>query len=285
MMIKIQQLTKAFKKHTILDNLNLNMDTGERIALIGSNGAGKTTMIRCLLGEYTFTGSVNIKNKAIREHRTELLKHIGFVPQIPPPLKTSVGQLLNFAATVSQTAIERMQQVIEKLGLSYEAIKNQPFVKLSGGQKQKVLIAIALGRDAEILIMDEPTASLDPKARKVLFELLAEKQDDTLMLISSHRLDEVSGLVNRVIEMDRGKIILDDKVEDNVHLTSVLTCKITLSQPEDAFAKSINQWQFTSDEKQTVWSGEIPGPDRLKFLGLLSRYAAILAGVEINEAP
>ena len=282
-MIKIQKLTKAFKKHTILDELDLDMNTGERIALIGSNGAGKTTLIRCLLGEYVFTGSVEINEQPIRENRTELLKTIGFVPQIPPPLKTSVGQLLDFAATVSKTDPKRMQEVIEKLGLSYKAIKSQPFVKLSGGQKQKVLIAIALGRDTRILIMDEPTASLDPKARKVLFELLAEKMDDTLMLISSHRLDEVSGLVNRVIEMDRGKIILDDKVDVNVSMTSVLSCKIILSQPEEAFAKSIDNWQFTSVENNTVWSGEIPGPDRLKFLGLLSRYAAILSGVEINE--
>ena len=282
-MIKIQKLTKAFKKHTILDELDLEMNTGERIALIGSNGAGKTTLIRCLLGEYVFTGSVEINDQPIRENRTELLKTIGFVPQIPPPLKTSVGQLLDFAATVSKTNPQRMREVIEKLGLSYDIIKSQPFVKLSGGQKQKVLIAIALGRDTKVLMMDEPTASLDPKARKVLFELLAEKMDDTLMLISSHRLDEVSGLVNRVIEMDRGKIILDDKVDVNVSMTSLLSCKITLSQPEEAFAKSIDNWQFSSDENNTVWSGKIPGPDRLKFLGLLSRYAAILSGVEINE--
>ncbi len=282
-MIKIQNLSKAFKKHTILDQLDLNMGVGERIALIGSNGAGKTTLIRCLLGEYTFTGSIEIKDKAIRENRTELLKNIGFVPQIPPPLKTSVGHLLDFAATVSQTEKQRMQDVIEKLGLSYESISTQPFVKLSGGQKQKVLIAIALGRDTQILIMDEPTASLDPAARKVLFELLAEKMDDTLMLISSHRLDEVSGLVNRVIELDRGKIILDDKVDDNVHMSSVLRCKVTLSKAEDAFARSIENWNFDSNMDKTIWSGEIPGPDRLKFLGLLSRYAATLSGVEINE--
>jgi len=259
------------------------MDKGERIALVGSNGAGKTTLIRCLLGEYTFTGSIDIYGKAIREYRTELLKTIGFVPQIPPPIKTSVGQLLNFSASVCDTDVQRMQKIIKKLGLSYERIKNQPFVKLSGGQKQKVLIAIALGRDARVLMMDEPTASLDPTARKVLFDLLAEKMDDTLMLISSHRLAEVAGLVNRVVEMDRGKIVLDDKVDDDVHLTSVLACKITLTHAEEAFAKSIHNWQFSSDESKTIWSGEIPGPDRLKFLGLLSRYAAILSGVEINE--
>ncbi len=284
-MITIKSLTKIFKKHTIIDSLDLTMDKGERIALVGSNGAGKTTLIRCLLGEYTFSGNIDIHGKPIRENRTELLKNIGFVPQIPPPLKTSVGQLLNFSATVCETDVERMQQVIEQLGLSYESIKNQPFIKLSGGQKQKVLIAIALGRDARILMMDEPTASLDPAARKVLFDLLSEKMDDTLMLISSHRLTEVAGLVNRVVEMDRGKIILDDKVDDDVHLTSVLGCKITLSHAEDAFAKSIHNWHFTCDETSTVWEGKIPGPDRLKFLGLLSRYAAILSGIEINEIP
>jgi len=137
MMIQIQKLNKTFKKHTIIDQLDLNLDVGERVALIGSNGAGKTTLIRCLLGEYTFSGDIDIQGKAIREHRTELLKNIGFVPQIPPPLKTSVGQLLSFAATVSQTDPEKMQQLIAKLGLSYDDIKNLPFVKLSGGAKTK----------------------------------------------------------------------------------------------------------------------------------------------------
>ncbi|MES9846297.1 MAG: ABC transporter ATP-binding protein, partial [Candidatus Sedimenticola sp. 6PFRAG5] len=90
------------------------------------------------------------------------------------------------------------------------------------------LISIALGRDVELLVLDEPAANLDPEARGIFFELLAEKQEDTAMIISSHRLDEVAALVNRVIEMDQGVVVLDDRVEDAVDLNSRLSCRIEL---------------------------------------------------------
>ncbi len=143
-----------------------------------------------------------------------MLKQIGFVPQLPPPLKMPVGELLRFSAAVSGIKVEPIALVAGRLGLDVKAFARQPFVKLSGGQKQKLLIAIALGRDAELLMMDEPAANLDPEARHVFFSLLAERTANATMLISSHRLDEVAALVNRVIELDRGKVVLDDRVAD-----------------------------------------------------------------------
>ncbi len=85
-------------------------------------------------------------------------------------------------------------------------------MKLSGGMKQKLLVSFALGRNPKILLMDEPAANLDPKARKILFEYLHNFDKDALMIISSHRIDEVEGLVNRLIEMDLGKIVVNKKV-------------------------------------------------------------------------
>ena len=106
------------------------------------------------------------------------------------------------------------------------------FVRLSGGMKQKLLIAIALGRDAKVLVLDEPAANLDPEARKIFFELLAERAESATMLISSHRLNEVSTLVNRVIELDMGKVVLDDRVADDVSLSGRLDCRIVVKRPE-----------------------------------------------------
>ena len=132
--------------------------------------------------------------------------------------------------------------------------------------------------------MDEPAANLDPEARHVFFQLLAEKQDQAVMLISSHRLDEVAPLVNRVIELDQGNVVLDDRVADLVELSSRLHCQVRLIRSEDAFAKTIQQWGFTGSEDGLVWDGFVPGPDRLRFLGVLSRYAALLAGIRMDEA-
>ena len=281
-MIQFDNVKKTFKRTEVLKGLNLNIKTGDRIALVGSNGAGKTTMIRCLLGEYTCEGKVLVNGHDPRIERQLVLKDIGFVPQLPPPLKMPVGQLIHFSASLCESDPKHMIAVSERLGLDYEQLKSRPFVKLSGGQKQKLLISIALGRDAKILILDEPAANLDPDARHIFFQLLAEKKDEAVMLISSHRLDEVASLVNRVIEMDQGLVILDDRVEDEVDLDSVLQTQIIVKRADEAFSKAIKQWRFESEDN-TVWQGIVAGPDRLRFLGVLSRYAAILKDIHMEE--
>lgn len=282
-MIQFEQLTKRFKRHTVLDNIDLTIGVGDRIALVGSNGAGKTTLIRCLLGEYTCEGSVTVDGVSPREERREVLKRIGFVPQLPPPLKMPVGQLIKFSASLCDSDPAQMEHVIERMGLDPVQIRKQPFVKLSGGQKQKLLIGIALGRESDILIMDEPAANLDPDARHVFFELLAEKQAHSAMLISSHRLDEVAALVNRVIEMDQGRIVLDDHVADDVDIDSNLHCRMELKRAEPAFNKAVNDWGFSSDETECIWQGIVAGPDRLRFIGFISRYTALLKSISMDE--
>jgi ABC-2 type transport system ATP-binding protein len=173
-----------------------------------------------------------------------------------------------------------MLAVAAKLGLPIAEVRNRVFVRMSGGEKQKLLIGIALGRAAEILIMDEPAANLDPEARQVFFNLLAERLDQVTMIISSHRLDEVAALVNRVVELDRGLVVLDDHVDDATDINSILNCQIQLSQANDAFSNSISEWGFTLNDNS--WQGQVAGPDRLRFLGVLSRYAGLIQGIEMK---
>lgn len=282
-MIQFENIIKRFRRHQVLKGIDLTIDRGHRVALVGSNGAGKTTLIRCLLGEYICEGRVLVDGMDPRKQRRAVLSKVGFVPQLPPPLRMPVGQLIRFSASLCGSDPERMLKLSEQLGFDAQHFHSQPFVKLSGGQKQKLLIAIALGRDSELLVMDEPAANLDPEARHIFFKLLAEKKERAAMLISSHRLDEVATLVNRVIEMDQGEIVLDDRVADLVELSSRLYCRIRLVQHEAAFAKAIGEWGFKGSHGGLVWEGYIAGPDRLRFLGVLSRYAALLAGMEINE--
>ncbi|MGE5515664.1 MAG: ABC transporter ATP-binding protein [Bacteroidota bacterium] len=280
-MITFSNVQKTFRKARVLDGINLEIVKGERIALVGSNGAGKTTLIRCLLGEYTHDGAVLVDGLAPRDNRATVLARIGFVPQIPPPLKMPVGELIGFAASVCKSDPKRMVRVIEELGLDFDRIRRLPFVKLSGGMKQKTLIGVALGRPSDVLIMDEPAANLDPEARHIFFRLLAERKDDSVMLITSHRLDEVASLVNRVIEMDMGRVVLDDRVADSVDMTSRMRCTLTLIRPDEAFARAIGEWEF--DGNGTRWSGNVNGPDRLRFMCMLSRYTGLIAGLEMVE--
>jgi ABC-2 type transport system ATP-binding protein len=283
-MIRFDNVSKTFKRARVLDGIDLDIGLGERVALIGSNGAGKTTLIRCLLGEYTHDGSVTIDGLQPRRERDRVLADIGFVPQLPPPLKMPVGQLIGFAAGLCGTDPQRILDLAGRLGLDTAPIMDRQFVRLSGGMKQKLLIAIALGRAARVLVMDEPAANLDPEARKIFFELLAERADSATMLISSHRLNEVSALVNRVVELDMGRVVLDDRVADDVSLTGMLDCRISVKRPEPALAKALSAWNFADLGGGLEWHGQVAGPDRLRFLGMTSRYVALISDLKMTEA-
>ncbi len=281
-LVQFENVCKTFRRTTVLQHIDLRVHIGDRIALVGSNGAGKTTLIRCLLGEYDCGGQVLVRGLEPRAHRRRVLADIGFVPQLPPPLRMPVGQLIAYAAGVCGVDPRGMHAVIEDLQLDLDHVVKQPFVKLSGGQKQKILIGIGLGRGCRVLIMDEPAANLDPEARQIFFRLLAERRDKAAMLISSHRLDEVAALVNRVLELDQGRVVLDDEVADTVDMAGELGCRIRIVRREAAIEKSLARWGFIPAEEDRLWIGTVAGPDRLRFLGLLSRYTALLAEVRME---
>jgi len=213
--IQIENLSKRFKRQQVIDSLSVDLLSDQRIALIGQNGAGKTTLIRCVLGQYNFEGRLKVLGLNPRKDRREILQQIGFVPQTPPPIKLTVGELIHFFERITKTDAAAFKTISNQLGLEIDQNLHKPFYKLSGGMKQKLLISFALGRKVKILLLDEPSANLDPQAREILFSQLKEYSKDTLMILSSHRMDEIKDLVNRVIEMDLGKIVLDKLVTDN----------------------------------------------------------------------
>jgi len=280
--IRFENTSKSFRRHAVLSGIQLALGTRDRVALVGSNGAGKTTLIRCLLAEYTCGGSVSVEGMNPRRQRPDVLRKIGFVPQLPPPLKMPVGQLIGYAARLCGSDPRRIEALATTLNLDVRRIWHQAFNKLSGGQKQKLLIGIALGRDVEYLVLDEPAANLDPDARYAFFGLLAERQDNTAMLISSHRLDEVAALVNRVVELDQGRVVLDEQVFDTVELSSRMRCTLTLTRAGSAMEKALRAWGFVPAADGLEWHGSVPGPDRLRFIGMLSRYTALLAQVHMQ---
>lgn len=281
-MIRLDHLTKAFGRHVVLDAVSLVIDAGDRIALIGANGAGKTTLIRCLLGEYVYEGEILVDGRSPRAERCAVLASMGFVPQIAPPLKMPVGELLRFAAGISSTDISHVVDVLMSLGLSLEDVRKKPFVKLSGGQKQKILAAIALARDCGFLILDEPAANLDPAARKVMFELLAERPERP-MLISSHRLEEVVGIVNRVIELDRGRIVLDERIASVGTMAHRHSCRMELERADEGIIATLQSWGFAHDVGEKLrWHGAVTSGDRLRFLAALTRYGGLIGALQID---
>ena len=212
-MIQVKNLTKKFSSHISLDNVNIEFNKNEYIALMGPNGAGKTTLIRSILGYYhPNSGEVLINGLDPIKQRVDVLEHISFVPQLPPPIKLSLNELMQYIEASSNVDKDLIMHYANEMKLDIKENLNKSFFKLSGGMKQKMLIAISLAKKSNIIIYDEPTANLDPKARDDFYRLLKQNEDDKILLFVTHRLDEVKDIVNRQVYMDLGKIISDDSV-------------------------------------------------------------------------
>jgi len=212
-MIKTTGLTKKFGKHVSLDNVNIEFKKNESIALMGANGAGKTTLVRSLLGYYhPDAGEVLINGLNPVKERVKVLENISFVPQLPPPIKLSISELMQYVSVSAHIDRELITHYANEMKLDIKANLNKSFFKLSGGMKQKLLIAISLAKKSDIIIYDEPTANLDPKARDDFYRLLKQNEDEKVLLFVTHRLEEVKDLVNRQVYMDLGKVVSDERV-------------------------------------------------------------------------
>ncbi len=212
-MIKIDSLTKVFANQVSLDNINLELNKGDSIIIMGQNGAGKTTLVRSILGQYIPTsGTISVNGKDPFVDRINTIKLIGFVPQLPPPIKLTVEELVYYAMSSSNIELKTIFELCEYMDLDIKEHYKKVFFKLSGGMKQKLLISIALAKNPEIFIFDEPTANLDPKGRDSFYNLLNNYSKDKLSIFISHRVEEISNIVNRKIELDLGKVVLDEKI-------------------------------------------------------------------------
>jgi len=283
-MIEIFNLTKKFGKTTVLDSINLKIKKRDRIALIGPNGAGKTTLIRSILGQYVFEGELRVFEKNPRQHRVEILNKVGYVPQLPPPIQMSVRELVHFSAAISsKSSIEAIFHQAAGLGLDIEKNGKKPFQKLSGGMKQKLLIALALARQPDILIMDEPAANLDPQARQSFFLQLLHSMENTTMLLSSHRIDEIINLINRIVEMDYGQIVEDELIDHSVLGDTMLTCTVRLTKRHEAASRMLKEWNFTNRGDELEFEGDFIGAERLRFLTSISHFANHIENLNINQ--
>ncbi|MDR1977011.1 MAG: ABC transporter ATP-binding protein [Campylobacteraceae bacterium] len=212
-MIEIENLSKKFGQSFGLKDINLNFKKDESVVIMGQNGAGKTTLVRAILGEQIPTsGSVRIMGIDPLKNRAAALKHIGFVPQLPPPISLSVKELVHYAVASSSMDERKIFAVCEELELDIKGHFKKLFFKLSGGMKQKLLIAIALAKEPDIFIFDEPTANLDIKGRESFYKLMPPLRDGRLLIFISHRMEEIKTLVNRKIEIDIAKVVNDEKL-------------------------------------------------------------------------
>jgi Cu-processing system ATP-binding protein len=203
-MIEIQHVSKKFGKLQVLRDVSVSCASGECIALIGPNGCGKTTLIKCILGMVIPTsGTISFNQKDIA--KDYLYRHdIGYMPQKGRyPDNMTIGQVIEMIKDIRSAENVLDEQLIEAFGLN--DILDKKMSTLSGGTTQKVSASIAFLFNPSVLILDEPTAGLDPISAEILKEkIIAENKKGKLVLITSHLLSELDDLVTHIVLMEEG---------------------------------------------------------------------------------
>lgn len=208
-MIVFERAEKRFGKVVALDGVSLRIARGERVALVGTNGSGKTSLLRALVGLLRVRGSIQIDGIDVARAPERALRPLAYMPQTTPPLEAPVAELVRALCAMRGIHPEQVRARAACLGLALDAIGRTRVRDLSGGMKQKLAAALALASDAPILVCDEPTASLDADARAALFSALRDRGPDTTLLLCSHRADEVRALVDRIVELREGRVVHD----------------------------------------------------------------------------
>ena len=205
-MIIARNLSKTYGKALVLDELSFQIEAGEAVALWGANGAGKTTLIRCLLGVHPFSGSLSINELNVLKQGKASRALIGYVPQETSFFEMSVEESLVFYARLKKVALSRIDEVLALVHL--QDARKKSVHALSGGMKQRLSLALALLANPPILLLDEPTASLDTSAQNEFVELIQglHKAGKTI-IFSSHRLEELALLAQRVMVLEAGKLL------------------------------------------------------------------------------
>ncbi len=204
-MIRIKNITKSYRKLKALDHISLELNAGQSIALIGPNGSGKSTLMKCILGlVFAETGSIRVFDKEITRSG-EYRRNIGYMPQIIRfPDNMKVAQLFSMIRDIRNQRTTIDTELIEQFEIN--SFIHKPLGSLSGGMKQKVNAALAFMFHPDILILDEPTAGLDPNGAELLKEKIKqEKEKGKLIIISSHIMADLEEITSDVLYLIDGK--------------------------------------------------------------------------------
>ena len=216
MSIQITNLTKTYGVQKAVNNISFNVNKGEIVGFLGPNGAGKSTTMKMITGYLDAdAGVINVCGINVDKSNIESKKKIGYLPEANPLyFEMYVREYLHFTAGIHQlkNANEKVEAIIQTVGLSLEA--NKKIGQLSKGYKQRVGLAAALIHEPEVLILDEPTSGLDPNQIIEIRNVIKALAKDKTVLFSSHILQEVEAICDRVIIINKGNIVADDLLQN-----------------------------------------------------------------------
>ncbi len=214
MSIQISNLTKLYGTQKALNSVSFSIDKGEIVGFLGPNGAGKSTLMKILTGYLPATeGSAKVCDFEVSEHKLEVQKRIGYLPEHNPLyLDMYVREYLSFCAKVNTVDPNTIESVITETGLLPEA--NKKIGALSKGYRQRVGLASALLHNPDVLILDEPTTGLDPNQLVDIRQLIKTSGVDKTVFLSTHIMQEVEAICDRVIIINNGEIVADESLSD-----------------------------------------------------------------------
>jgi len=214
MSIEVENLSKVYGEQNALNNISFKINKGEVVGFLGPNGAGKSTMMKILTTYIDATdGLAKVNDCDVKSDALNVQKQVGYLPEHNPLyLEMYVREYLNFNAGVYKVSKERIEDVIELTGLTPESHKK--IGQLSKGYRQRVGLANALLHNPDVLILDEPTTGLDPNQLVDIRQLIKSLGKDKTVFLSTHIMQEVEAICDRVIIINKGKIVADKKLKD-----------------------------------------------------------------------
>ena len=284
MSIIVNSVSKSYKSQKALNNISFSADKGQIIGFLGPNGAGKSTMMKILTGYIKpNSGEVFVDKIDVLKNPIAAQKVIGYLPEHNPLYaEMYVREYLQFQAAIYKVAKSQIEDCIGKVGLTLEA--NKKIHQLSKGYQQRVGIAAAILHNPKILILDEPTTGLDPNQIIEIRALIQELGKNKTVLFSTHIMQEVEAVCDRVIIIKKGQILVDKKLEElqdskqqiievtfNTFFDEVIFQKLSnLSSVENTLD---NNWQltFSSDEDVRSKIFDLAQENNLKILGLTTQ--------------
>ena len=266
MSILVNEATKIYGTQRAVDAISFQINKGEIVGFLGPNGAGKSTTMKMITGYLEPDGgAISVSGIDVQKHPLEAKKKIGYLPESNALYYDMyVREYLEFMAGVHvvKNAKAKVWNVIETVGLTPESAKK--IGQLSKGYKQRVGLAAALLHNPEVLILDEPTSGLDPNQIIEIRQVIKEQGKDKIVLFSSHILQEVEAICNRVIIIIKGKIVADDELSNLQQQSTANMVKVSFKEPLEAEwlnrlrgVKMVRKtdtytWNIETDEPETV---------------------------------
>ena len=273
MSIEIKGLSKLYGEQKAVNNISFTVNKGEIVGFLGPNGAGKSTTMKMITGYLELdAGEITVNGINVGKEPLEAKKKIGYLPESNALYyEMYIREYLNFVAEVHyiKNKKQKVEDVIKLTGLTPE--NNKKIGQLSKGYKQRVGLAAALIHDPEVLILDEPTSGLDPNQIIEIRNVIKEQGKDKMVLFSSHILQEVEAICDRVIIINKGNIVANDSLSNLQNRSTTNYVKVVFKEPLETEWLSRLQGVKSVNKIDTFnWSIETDNPElvRKNLLGL-----------------